>query len=184
MPRTSLPRFNLTAHGAGMLTRHPRWSTYQGLPWYETEFANSGKDSCTCCGQLMVAYTYNFRGTFCAALVNLARIDAGGGWVHYTKFVPPQLHAVATIRCWGLIEEKKDVYPDDKKTSGYWRLTSAGINFVSDNSVGIPKRVIQYLGDTIAFCGPLVNYEQCKAEAFKYSDVDPGEDDDEENPFG
>jgi hypothetical protein len=51
----------------------------------------------------------------------------------------------AKLRYWGLIEESREVVPDHGRTSGWWRITELGEQFVKCE-VDVPRHALIYDG--------------------------------------
>jgi hypothetical protein len=162
--------FPLSAHNRKVpIPRHPTYPTYRGCPWYADDYTCSEVVRCECCNQRMVAYTYNLRLACVRALQNLTLLTKSGGeFIHTTQFVPVGLHVVSQLVHWGLAEQSSDYVPE-KKTSGLYRPTEGGEQFIG-GAVGVPARLVQYMGEIIAFCGKIVTIDECRAR-FDYRDI-------------
>lgn len=173
MARKKLARFPINDHITGMIKRHPQWPSYMGLPWYEDEFTTAEKCVCPHCEQLMVAYSYNFRGAFCRNLANLVKFrnpDNTFKWAHIGEFADrSELLSATFVKMvgWGVVEKEMKRPSSKKRSSGIYRLTHAGFLFVTGDC-GIPKRLVQYMGQNIAVSGPLVMMSDCRDLDFDY----------------
>ena len=96
---------------------------------------NRGEIStCPCCKQTVKMYKRNIHATMAKALINLYRL---GGWQHLREIYgldKDDKAAIstdfATFKHWGLIEQQENE-DKTKRTSGVWRITQAGIDFVN-----------------------------------------------------
>ena len=126
--------------------------------------------TCPCCGQYVKMYRYSIAGVAAACLIRLYGSPEGA-------FVPVNSiargHGVgghwARLRRWGLIEEA--INEDTKKrTSGLWRITARGREFV-DNKILVPKYVLIYNGTVFGFEGGMVSIRGCLGNKFNYEEL-------------
>lgn len=92
---------------------------------------------CPCCGQDVVLRERHLYSGQMKSLIALYK--AGDGYHHVSKLDPPPAGGgdFAKLRFWELIEQK--INSDTRKrTSGMWRITEKGINFV-EGKIRIPR---------------------------------------------
>lgn len=107
------------------------------------------KKGCNCpaCGQRVQLYDYKLYATSASALVRLHRL--GEGYHHVSKYAEagdtyPRAPHFAELRFWGLIEPMpKDEDNTKKKSSGFWRITSKGTQFVLQE-IKLHSRILVY----------------------------------------
>lgn len=166
--------FDINGHLAGSMPLHPQWPSYMNKPWYAEDYSSSEQVCCPHCGQNIVAYTYNFRNTFCEGLLELAgKVDPLTGlptWAHVNDLSTVTRGEHAKISAWGLIETMPAGPKAKGPRSGMWRVTDTGMAFLQGH-VGIPKRIIQYMSNIIGFCGPIRTYQECRKDKLCYQDL-------------
>ena len=115
--------------------------------------ANEGT-KCPCCGQNVKVYERSITGGMARALIAIYKATPKGAhdWVH----VPTLLRRngigekhVAMMRYWGLVVQKPGERDDGSKATGWWMITSLGVQFVQ-GLVKLPQKVrvfnTQFLG--------------------------------------
>lgn len=75
----------------------------------------------------------------------------------------------AKLSYWGLLEARGD-RPDRKKTSGYWRLTRRGYDFIYGR-VEVSKFARVYDSHVLGLDGPRVSIRDCLADRFDYDEL-------------
>lgn len=94
---------------------------------------NAGESlDCPCCKRHAMIYTRKIHTSIALQLINLYRLGGHVAYIHTSKLIAPGSSGIGDFskaKYWGLIEPKENT-DDDKKSSGYWRLTSIGIAFV------------------------------------------------------
>ncbi len=133
--------------------------------------ANSGY-ICKCCGSFCKVYRKPLIGSAVADLIRLVKhYTIRGEAVHINEFTK-QRSNFYTLSYWGFIE-KGDVIVDEKKrSSGYWKPTIKGIEFVNNhitaNSVAetYNNKLIKLSGekiDVITALGKKFDYKKLMA---------------------
>lgn len=109
-----------------------------------------GGGVCPCCDQLVRLRRQVLNVPLAKALIWLvAQYERRGGWRHISE--APMLQGrpgggdFAKLEHWGLIESRRNT-DSNKRTSGWWRPTSKGIDFVCGR-VRVPKYVLTYNRD-------------------------------------
>lgn len=132
--------------------------------------------SCPCCGQLVKVYRRKLTSSMARALIAMYSYQATGPWeaVHVTNFDLPAFRGGdwAKTRLWGLSEEipNKDT---KKRTSGYWRLTEKGRQFVR-GEISIPSHKIIYNGKMIGESEEKISIKQALGNKFDYQELMTG----------
>ena len=73
------------------------------------------------------------------------------------------------LRYWGLTEEQPNS-DEAKRTSGMWKITQNGIDFVLGKAL-IEKYIYLYNGDIYEKDGGLVDINNCIGKAFNYAEL-------------
>ena len=66
---------------------------------------------------------------------------------------------VAILAHWGLMREAQNE-DTSKRTSGYWKITEAGIDFV-ELRIHVPLYVMIHINNVIGFAGDAVSMQDC-----------------------
>jgi len=101
---------------------------------------------CTVCDQHVKEYRKSLSSNSARFLFSLVSISKTkkDGWVHYSDCIYHSRN-YPEVAYWGLAHTKSDE-SKQKKTSGYWKPTQLGIDFVKNKNVTIPKYVHIYNG--------------------------------------
>ena len=137
--------------------------------------------SCPCCSQVAKVYKRHLHRSACLTLIDIYKRsgwyvgeDGVIGWyVHVTdlKIISQDFHIA---KHWRLIEQApKDAENKTKKTSGYWRITQNGQEFV-ENKLKIQEWVHTYNKQVLGFTGELVSIKDCLGEGFDYQELMKG----------
>ena len=146
-----------------------------------------GPTHCPCCDRIGQVYRRKVSHGMVVALV--AFYNASGPsreWVHYgptiTKFrgAVPGIADYSKLKWWGLIEPKEALAfekqavraAEDKSSSGLWRITPAGQQFVC-GYIAIPEYCHVWDDRPRRFSGRQLAFSQLvsEAEGFKWSDL-------------
>lgn len=129
---------------------------------------------CPCCGQYCKVYTRTLNAPMVRFLLWLVK--------EFTKRKDPRTWVnvndgpviqnrkgggdFAKMTHWGLIDQMAN---DDtsKRTSGYWRPTQAGIDFINLRT-SVPKQVKLYLNEPIGFSPEVTNVVEALGDKFDY----------------
>ena len=130
---------------------------------------------CPCCGQFVKRYRRSIYGTMARMLIAFYRLKHPG-FMHVNDVI--RLTGLADYRCgdwaklvyWGLIEEKSKGKNEDKRTSGYWRITDRGKEFV-EGALTVPKYIYLYNQKYMGNDGPEVHIRDCIGKKFSYEEL-------------
>ena len=143
------------------------------------EFMNALKSGesmdCPCCGRFAKVYKRRMHHGIARALIRLFMASAQNPkeYLHFTAFCDSITGCDFTIaRHWGLIEDAAQD-DDEKKTSGLWRLTTAGRDYVAGRST-LPKYVLLYNDETLGFEGQHITINDCIGDKFNYREMMDG----------
>lgn len=109
---------------------------------------------CPCCGNLTKLYKRTINKTQAKELIKLYVISRDQpGYHHHSRFKLAEGGEISKLRHWGLVEQKpKDDTDAGGKTSGYWRITDIGKQYV-EKKISLHKYALFYLGTFIGFEG-------------------------------
>lgn len=129
---------------------------------------------CPVCERLVKYYKRPIGGIQSRALIHLSRLqkDKGGDWVHVRGIIERlNVHGdFAKMKHWDLIEEKPKSLDKDTKTSGLWKITEKGQQFV-DNEIRIPSHVFLFKGELQGFSESTVDIIDALGTKFSYAEV-------------
>lgn len=136
---------------------------------------------CPCCTQEVRMYRRKIYGTQAAALINFYRKFDHNSYHHKSELASKRDSAptffgsgeFAKLSLWGLIEEKIKDDSSDKRTSGYWKITQKGIDFVH-GKLSVPKYIRTFNSHTYGSVGENVYIQDCLGEKFSYQDLMEG----------
>lgn len=136
-------------------------------------------EKCPCCTQFAKVYRRKIHAAMAYGLIRFYQIAKGTKeYVSITQTREYNFRVAlrgdfAKLSYWGLIEEMpKDPKNKVQRTSGIWRLTQTGINFVRGD-IRIPKYVKIYDGRRMGFDGvdEDVSIRDCLGKKFSYSEL-------------
>lgn len=128
---------------------------------------------CPCCNQLVKLYKRPLYGTIAVNLIRLYKLSHRD-FHHITKILLPNSSGggdFAKLIYWGLVEEQpKD--PDDPtaRTSGMWRITQKGIDFVTGNAL-VYSHALIYDGQFLGMAGKEVGIKEILGKKFNYEEL-------------
>lgn len=132
---------------------------------------------CPCCHQYTKIYQRKLYSSMAASLVALYKKADDGAWVHKRDLVKhPTLSTTfgggdfAKLSYWELIEEKAKDDSEDKRTSGWWRITPKGIQFVTSRCL-VPEYIELYDGRLIGFSGKQITITEALGKKYSYSEL-------------
>lgn len=128
---------------------------------------------CPCCKQFAKIYKRPIYGTMAKHLINLywASHIADGAYCHISSFCPKHPGDFAKLVYWGLVEEKpKDEDNTSTRTSGFWKITEKGKQFVL-NQISIPSHIRLYDGKLLGTTGQQVTIKDVLGKDFDYDEL-------------
>lgn len=141
---------------------------------------------CPCCEQFAKVYRRHINDAMARALIEMFKVlGTSEEFMHMTSFAGANAEQLrlwrggdyAKLRYWGLIEEKPLDHAEsaDKRSSGFWRMTPRGVNFVL-RRITVPKYVYLYDGLEVKVDGPNpdVDILDCLKKKFNYADLMSG----------
>lgn len=137
-------------------------------------------EHCPCCGQLARWYVRKLYSSIAAALIFFYKNFEHDKFTHKNELIAkaklPWLSAAlgggdfSKAALWGLIEEKPKDESDQGRTSGYWRLTKRGKDFIC-GKIKIQSHVRIYDGKVFGFTGDQVSITDCLGKKFSYAEL-------------
>ncbi len=133
---------------------------------------------CPACEQFVKVYRRPMHATMALTLIRLYHLDRLDVFIpryHHVKEIVKGISDTGTndfskLRYWGLIEEEPKGSSLNKKSSGMWKITTDGINFVR-GSIEVPSRVIILNKRFLGFTGEPVTIQKVLGERFNYHDL-------------
>jgi len=134
---------------------------------------------CPCCNQLVKLYKRKLDSAMAFGLVEMYRIHREKGnrdWLHIpTEFTKRQLNnsnaQISKLKYWGLIYEKPNNENSAKRTSGYWRISGYGIQFIF-KKILVPKYVYIFNQEKYGQSDDtMVNISTCLGKKFNYMEL-------------
>jgi hypothetical protein len=131
---------------------------------------------CPCCDQKVKLYKRPLNSTMARGLIWLVQAaGANLGWVEVPQQGPKWLVKAggefAKLYHWGLIVERpKDPKDTHKRTSGIWRPTDKGVQFVK-LQIRVPKRVFLYDNEVQGWDVRDVNIIAALGTKFDYAEL-------------
>lgn len=128
--------------------------------------------SCPCCKQLVKQYDYSLNVSIAHVLIQMYHLHREGQeWVHVNTEVKKSSGGYFSLaKHWDLIKQKMLNENEDKRVSGYWKLTTKGTAFV-ENRITVPKQVVMYDGRILAFSDENISIGQALGKKFSYSEL-------------
>ena len=126
---------------------------------------------CKVCDQHVKEYRKSLSSNSARFLFSLVSVSKTkkDGWVHHTDCIY-QSRNYPEVAYWGLAYTKKDA-SKDKKTSGFWRPTQLGVDFIK-NKIKIPKYVHVYNAKVVRIDdSEKVSIIDSLGSKFNYSDL-------------
>ena len=129
---------------------------------------------CTCpaCGQYVRLYERKLNSVMARALINLYKIGEGVNPVHVKEIIKgisdTGTNDFSKLMYWKMIEE--EINENSKtKTSGVWKITKLGIDFVNGKS--FPKSVMVYNNKVRGFHIENTTIEESLGVKFNYKEL-------------
>ena len=137
---------------------------------------------CCCCGQLAKFYYRRFYSSLAVALIYFYRNFDHSKFHHKNDLLAKAKPWLAGVlgggdfsKCslWGLIEEKPKDINKDTRTSGYWRITSKGIQFV-EGTIRIPAKVKIFDSRVFGFSEETLCIKEALKKGYSYEELMTG----------
>lgn len=129
--------------------------------------------NCPTCGHYCKIYHRRIHTSMALQLIQLYKLGGENDFIHASKLIMKGVSGTADFSkliYWGLIKQRGDEPEEDKKSSGYWKLTDIGLEFVM-SKLRVKKYAVVYNGRVIDAKGSLVSIEDCLENKFSYSEL-------------
>lgn len=130
---------------------------------------------CPCCKQLVKLYSVKLNASMIRSLIELYKLNSSkpSSYFHISDFDAwTQGYAggkFAKVKYWGLAEDMPNT-DETKRTSGMWRITDKGRNFV-EGTTSVPSHSKLYNRGFYGHEGHLVNIHDVKGINFNYAEL-------------
>lgn len=130
---------------------------------------------CPCCGQHVKLYSRPMHYMMVAGLIQLYNLDKKKpGYYHVSELSIGQTYTsigdFAKLKYWGLIEQKPKDPKENKRTSGYWRITQRGVQFVLGQRTE-HERVLIFNKKNLGLTGDKIDIKQALGGRFNYNEL-------------
>lgn len=135
--------------------------------------------NCPCCFQKYRVYKRTIGSSTALSLIIAYRLKGTRDYVHVKDIAKEMLMRYgvnvtgggdfAKLKSWRLIEECP-VEHEDKKNSGYWRVTERGEQFVL-RKIRLRKYALILTTNLLGFDGDFVSIQDCLRERFSYQEL-------------
>lgn len=145
--------------------------------WQDTIEHSGGH--CPVCNRWGKVNAIALRGVMVKTMHWLHQVG-GGKWVYVPGIAPrfvTRSYAFASLKHWGLVEQRHEPpltkeerqagVQRDTRTSGMWKLTPTGYDFIF-NGAAVPKHVFVYNDTRIGVSDDMVTARECAHEKFNY----------------
>jgi len=127
---------------------------------------------CPCCNQYVRIYKRRINAGMARWLINLYKMPRE--FQHIASIYKFGRHSVSgtdytVMKYWDLIQQKVNE-DEDKKHSGWWRITDKGEQFVERRTAVLSHAHI-YNSRLINFVGDRVTIDQCLGKKFSYQEL-------------
>lgn len=135
---------------------------------------NFGKGcSCPACGQTVKLYKRKLNSGMSIVLYYMYRY--GNGFVHVKELLREKglknNHDWTLLKYWGLIQELDNI-PNESgtKSSGHWRITDKGIDFIFRN-LSVQKHILIYNNKFQGFSNDNTNFKESLGDDFNFNEL-------------
>lgn len=130
--------------------------------------------SCPVCGQFVKVYNRTITSTMAHQLIYAFHTLAEAGqWFHVRHVVMggSGVGDFPKLEHWGLIQRQHHQAGDDgKRTSGLWRITEKGIDFIHGR-ITVPKYALIYNATFLEHAGDPITIKDALGKKFDYNEL-------------
>jgi len=149
----------------------------EAVNWSKSEKGNKGC-ICPCCEQVVKTYKRKLNSSMAYALIIMYRLHKKHGFHRHFKMneeiaklgVPSSNIEYAKLFYWGLAVELDKNENPNTKTSGYWKLTKMGLDFV-ENRIKVEKYAYIYNGKLESLSVELTTLKEALGDKFNYDEL-------------
>lgn len=128
---------------------------------------------CPCCGQFVKVYRRTITSTMARQLIT-AHHKHADSWFHTRDVVLADSAGAgdfSKLECWGLIMRQSHAPGEDgKRTSGMWKLTRLGHDFVR-GVTPVAQYALIYNGECLGLDGPPTFISHALGKKFDYNEI-------------
>jgi hypothetical protein len=142
----------------------------------EILFENVGEGiHCPLCTQFCKQYERKLNIGITVFLIGLYLIDPNGIEFHHAKDVLQKIGGFTTSRdysileYWNLVERGTD-FRENLRTSGMWRITGRGIQFVKGR-IKVQSHAVIYDATLLGYSGEMIDVYQALGNKFSYEEL-------------
>lgn len=132
--------------------------------------------SCPVCGQFVKIYHRTITSTMARQLIHAFHCYGTGQWFHVKNVVlgGSGVGDFPKLEHWGMIEHQHhDKGEEGKRTSGIWRITQKGEDFIHARATA-PKYAVLYNALLLEHAGDQISIRDALGEAFDYAKLMAG----------
>lgn len=135
--------------------------------------------TCPCCNQFVKLYKRKLNQSMAYGLTIMYKLHTAKGFDRYLKMneeiaklkIPSSNIEYPKLAYFKLIQEvPKPMTKDDKKNTGFWRLTKMGIDFVK-GQIEVPAYALIYNGTCYGFSDEKINIIKALGTKFNYNEL-------------
>lgn len=134
---------------------------------------------CPCCSQFAKIYERSITSAMAYGLILVYRNQKSGlapEWLHVENYlkkqeIPSSIRGdFSKLRFWGLVVPKKDVRSDGSKRTGFYKMTSKGVDFVKYR-ITVPAKVRLFNNEFLGYTGKEINIGEALGKRFHYMEL-------------
>jgi hypothetical protein len=131
---------------------------------------------CPCCRQFVKLYKRKLNSGMAVTLLRIYNESKGDEekWIPVKEFLRinkyKNSHDWTLLKHWGLLEEKEHIENNTTKSSGYWKITEKGKEFVM-NKISVPNKVHIYNNIVLGFSEDKTTIIESLGKHFNYKEL-------------
>lgn len=147
----------------------------EGREYLNSQMRRRKAAKCPCCTQTVKVYPRKIYSTMARGLIELYKMNALKPDYYHIGTIESMRQSgggdFAKLTYWGLVEEMpKDAAQTNQRTSGYWRITEQGKEFVMNN-LRVPEFVDVFNGNPLRMYGDPVGIQDALGKDFDYEEL-------------
>lgn len=133
---------------------------------------------CPCCGRYAKVYRRKIHRNMVRQALTLYRLGGAWNYIHTDELAratekgSTRDSGFTSLAYWGLIEPKLHD-GGEKRTSGFWRLTERGVDFLRGR-VRLPKYALVYDNRVLGFEGDMTDAKDAYGAMFNFEELMQG----------
>ena len=166
------------------VTPQPTDTIKAGQDYVYESMQEAGGGTCPCCSQTVKLYKRGLNGPMAVMLILLHKMNDGTHWTYvgdWRKAAAVKFDNnmdfgggdYGKLLYWGLVE-KQPLQPGmNNKSSGQWKMTPKGRDFVLGRTDldKVPSHALVYNGEVVGFSDTEVTIQECLGTRFDYSEL-------------